>query len=34
MLKRRRQDLELYRLLASDAAFKSSMQQSMRGLLR
>lgn len=33
MLIRRRQDLELYRLVASDAALKSSLQQSMRGML-
>lgn len=30
MLERRRQDLELYRLFASDAAFKSSLQQNLR----
>ena len=34
MLIRRRQDLELYRLVASDAVLKSSLQQSMRGMLR
>ncbi len=33
MLERRRQDLELYRLVASDGAFKSSMQQSLRNLI-
>ena len=33
MLKRRRQDMELYRLIASDAAFKSSMQQNMRNAI-
>ncbi|WP_430416835.1 type I restriction endonuclease subunit R [Marinobacter adhaerens] len=33
MLERRRQDLELYRLIASDSAFKSSMQQSLRNLI-
>lgn len=33
MLMRRRQDLELYRLVASDEALKSSLQQSMRGML-
>lgn len=33
MLERRRQDLELYRLIASDPAFKSSMQQSLRNLI-
>lgn len=30
MLKNRRNELELYKLLASDAAFKSAMQQSLR----
>lgn len=30
MLERRRQDLELYRLFASDAAFKSSLQQNLK----
>ncbi|MGO3693943.1 hypothetical protein, partial [Marinobacter sp.] len=33
MLKRRRQDMELYRLIASDSAFKSSMQQNMRNAI-
>lgn len=33
MLKRRRQDMELYRLIASDGAFKSSMQQNMRNAI-
>lgn len=30
MLERRQQDLELYRLFASDAAFKSSLQQNLK----
>jgi type I restriction enzyme R subunit len=30
MLKKRRNELELYKLLASDATFKSAMQQSLR----
>lgn len=30
MLERRRQDLELYRLFASDTAFKSSLQQTLK----
>jgi type I restriction enzyme R subunit len=34
MLIRRRQDLELYPLVASDAVLKSSLQLSMRGMLR
>ncbi|SOP94666.1 hypothetical protein CFBP2118_00111 [Pseudomonas syringae pv. syringae] len=33
MLIRRRQDLELYRLVAGDTALKSSLQQSMTGML-
>ncbi|ADE13934.1 protein of unknown function DUF450 [Nitrosococcus halophilus Nc 4] len=33
MLERRKMDLDLYRLLASDPAFKSSLQQSLRHLL-
>ncbi|WP_448091530.1 type I restriction endonuclease subunit R [Pseudomonas lini] len=33
MLMRRRQDLELYRLVASDAALKSTLQGNIRGLL-
>ena len=33
LLIRRRQDLELYRLVASDSVLKSSLQQSMRDLL-
>lgn len=33
MLMRRRQDLELYRLVASDAAVRSTLQQGLRGLL-
>ncbi len=33
MLKNRRSELELYKLLASDAAFKSAMQQSLRDVV-
>ena len=33
MLKKRRNELELYKLLASDAAFKSAMQQSLRQIV-
>jgi len=33
MLKRRRADLELYKLLAHDEAFKSSMQENLRKVL-
>jgi type I restriction enzyme R subunit len=34
MLKNRRNELELYKLLANDAAFKASMQQSLRHMVR
>jgi len=33
ILKKRRNELELYKLLASDAAFKSAMQQSLRQIV-
>ncbi|WP_035241081.1 type I restriction endonuclease subunit R [Desulfobacter vibrioformis] len=33
MLKKRRDELELYKLLAADAAFKSAMQQSLRQIV-
>jgi type I restriction enzyme R subunit len=33
MLKNRRNELELYKLLANDAAFKASMQQSLRQMV-
>ncbi|WP_020586180.1 type I restriction endonuclease subunit R [Desulfobacter curvatus] len=33
MLKKRRDELELYRLLAGDAVFKSAMQQSLRQIV-
>lgn len=33
MLKRRKMDLDLYRLLASDSAFKAAMQQSLKRLV-
>jgi len=33
MLRRRREDLELYRLVASDAALKSTLQGNIRGML-
>ncbi len=33
MLKNRRDELELYKLLATDAAFKAAMQQSLRDML-
>lgn len=33
MLEKRRNELELYKLLASDAAFKSAMQQSLRQIV-
>jgi hypothetical protein len=33
MLKNRRNELELYKLLASDAAFKAAMQQSLRRMV-
>ncbi|SDK62702.1 type I restriction endonuclease subunit R [Microbulbifer yueqingensis] len=33
MLKQRRNELELYSLLAKDSAFKAAMQQSLRGIL-
>jgi len=33
MLKKRRNELELYKLLASDAAFRSAMQQSLRQIV-
>ena len=33
MLKKRREELELYKLLAGDAAFKSAMQQSLRQIV-
>ncbi len=33
MLKKRRDELELYKLLAGDAAFKSAMQQSLRQIV-
>ncbi len=33
MLKKRRDELELYKLLAGDAAFKSAMQQSLRRIV-
>jgi type I restriction enzyme, R subunit len=33
MLKKRRNELELYKLLASDAAFKSAMQQSLQQIV-
>jgi type I restriction enzyme R subunit len=33
MLKNRRNELELYKLLANDAAFKAAMQQSLRRMV-
>ena len=33
MLKKRREELELYKLLAGDAAFKSAMQQNLRQIV-
>ena len=33
MLKNRRSELELYRLLATDAAFKAAMQESLRNMV-
>jgi len=33
MLKKRRNELELYKLLASDAAFKPAMQQGLREMV-
>ncbi|WP_419616458.1 hypothetical protein, partial [Thiolapillus sp.] len=33
MLKNRRNELDLYKLLSTDAAFKAAMQQSLRQLI-
>jgi len=33
MLNNRRNELDLYRLLANDAAFKSAMQQSLQRMI-
>jgi len=33
MLKRRKDELELYKLIAKDAAFKTSMQQSLQSMM-
>ena len=33
MLKNRRSELELYRLLATDTAFKAAMQESLRNMV-